>query len=565
MKYFARLVRGNEKTNIPLNVSQNEKDVLISLKACNVKEGYDYIDFLPDTFFANEQDEGYFIIPNVNYCRLVRFSECGKEGHYESDRFSTRLFGFLKNGIGYVGFVTGMRHEYKLVCGKKDGKYYYFLRFPLEKRAPYEDISMVIHTLNGEDADYNGMAVWYRAYGLKNGYWDSLINKQKERESLKYAAESIYVRIRMGWKPAPPEVLEQTRDTEPEMQVACTFAMVEDLIDEMKSQGIEKAEICLVGWNVKGHDGRWPEMFPVEQSLGGEEGLKHLIKKADDAGYMLGVHTNFTDAYSIAEGFSSDYIIKTPDGNLEVEPWGWSGGRMYHVALPYRENDYIKDLKKIREIGIKGIHYSDVMSIVPPRRSYDEKFPMTPKDFSESCDRTFLAMQQIFDGSASEGGTEHNIKYLDYALYPQMNPNKYNEDEEWMGENIPLWAIIFHGILLYNSTTETVNYGLKSLDKKITQMLYGARPVGYCFVDFMSNNAIWGKEDLRWRENEKPTEVAKEIAKMYHEYIDELKDLQTVFISRHDFLEGGRSRVTYEDGTKIIVDYNTNKYEIIKN
>ena len=47
--------------------------------------------------------------------------------------------------------------------------------------------------------------------------------------------------------------------------------------EAMKNAGIDKAELCLVGWNVRGHDGRWPQAFPVEPALGGEEELHWLI------------------------------------------------------------------------------------------------------------------------------------------------------------------------------------------------------------------------------------------------------------------------------------------------
>ena len=51
-----------------------------------------------------------------------------------------------------------------------------------------------------------------------------------------------------------------------------------DILDEVKRQGVERAEVCLVGWNQKGHDGRFPELFPVEEQLGGEDKLRKLIK-----------------------------------------------------------------------------------------------------------------------------------------------------------------------------------------------------------------------------------------------------------------------------------------------
>jgi hypothetical protein len=47
-----------------------------------------------------------------------------------------------------------------------------------------------------------------------------------------------------------------------------------------RGPAFKRAQLCLVGWNQKGHDGRWPQIFPVEEALGGEEKLRRLIRKA---------------------------------------------------------------------------------------------------------------------------------------------------------------------------------------------------------------------------------------------------------------------------------------------
>ncbi len=63
------------------------------------------------------------------------------------------------------------------------------------------------------------------------------------------------------------------------MKLYLTFDEVGMLLDALKSNGVEKAEICIIGWNQKGHDGRYPQLFPLEESTGGEKALRELIKK----------------------------------------------------------------------------------------------------------------------------------------------------------------------------------------------------------------------------------------------------------------------------------------------
>ena len=439
-------------------ISDNEFSVRVPSET--VGEGWDNAELFYDEFAACDADNGYYIIPDKAGARLVRFkkTECG--GEYVSANLSLRMIACTINGNAYVGKVIGMGDEYRLICRKEKNLYHYFLRFPLEGRAPYEDIEIILCKSNDKDFDYNSMACWYREKSIDRGDVTPLCEKIKCRPIVKYVNESINIRIRMAWKPAPSPVPEQTRETEPPVQIACTFKMVEDLIDEIKAQGVDRADICLVGWNVSGHDGRWPEMFPVEPRLGGEEGLKSLIAKAEEAGYLLNLHTNFSDAYTIADNFDPNYIIRNPDGSF-LKSGCWSGGNMYSVALPYRQAEYIADLKKIRKLGITGVHYCDVLGVISPQRSYSMNFPMTPGDFRKSADDVFAAMQEIFGASSSEGGFDYYLKNLDYALYAEF-PGRWNneQDNKWMDEIIPLWAMVYHGSVIFNAETKSINFAL---------------------------------------------------------------------------------------------------------
>ena len=556
-----------EKTKIikaqVTELSENEYSVKVPASA--VGKGYECVEIFNDIFSASDTDNGFFIVPTTFGSRLVRFKKTSGDGELIPGHLSLRIVAFTLNGTSYVGKVVGMSEEYKMVCGKKNNKYYYFLRFPLEGRAPYEDIEIILYKTDNKDFDYSAMAKWYREKSIERGDIIPLSVKIKTRPYVKYANESVNIRIRMAWKPVPSPVKEQTRETEPPLHIACTFKMVEDLIDELKANGVDKADICLVGWNISGHDGRWPEMFPVEPKLGGEKGLLELIEKADKAGYILNLHTNATDAYTIAENFNEDYIIKNADGSLR-KAGTWSGGDMYAVSLPYRKDAYISDLKKLSALGIKGMHYCDVITCLSARRSYSEKFPMTPKQYRETADELFKAMQDIFGGSSSEGGIDVFSKYLDYVLYSEFTGTwKIDPDndphKEWMDELIPLWAMINHGSIIFNVESKTINYVIKDFGFKLKVLEQGARPVAYCFVDFIDNNSPWGSEDLTWKPGERPDRVAKSIAKMYNTY-KEYESIWYSFIDKHEKLSDGVFKTTYDNGVSIVVDYNKNEHKI---
>ena len=110
------------------------------------------------------------------------------------------------------------------------------------------------------------------------------------------------------------------------MRVFCDFARVRDILDEFHRQGIERAEFCLVGWNRGGHDGRYPQIFPVEPALGGEAELRKTIRHGQSLGYQIVAHDCYYGAYRISEDWSEDYMRKQPDGELRKGAPGAAGG-----------------------------------------------------------------------------------------------------------------------------------------------------------------------------------------------------------------------------------------------
>ncbi len=529
----------------------NNNGNTITIPKNNVPQETEYILFDIPFFNAKAGDEGYYTVADVDKLgsHLCYFKN---KDNYDATypQCLMPIFGVKNKCNTILGIATGMRYEFYLNLGVKEGNYYLKPKFVLNGDVPYEDISLEFYEL-GTDADYNDMAKKYREIQLTKGNCVPIKKRCINNPLLEYAADSIEIRIRMGWKPAPPQILEQTLENEPEMKVACTFDRVKDLIDELKKQGVDKAQICLVGWNKSGHDGRYPDLFPVEEKLGGEQKLRELIKYAQENGYQIICHTNSTDCYSISKDFSEDIVIKAKDGSLMMNDMPWSGGNMYWLcpvkALALAE----RDLPKVAELGFKGTHYIDVMSVVPPRTCYDKNHPITSKDTVTYYDKIMELCHKEFGGFSSEGCFDFAAKYLDYGLYVSLADceNKFFDQE------IPLWQIVYHGIIMSNPNTSTVNCsikGKKSIDKLFA---YGGRPSFYIYSKFLegSNQDDWlGRDDLTVNTDEELLFTVYKIKEVYDKYID-IRHTQYEMIENFE-INDDKIKCIYEDGTTIEVD-----------
>lgn len=522
----------------------------ITLKREKAAQGAEYIEFTDDIFSAKAVDDGYFVIADFRNAGsyLCRFTDKKDEEAVLKQNLMP-IFGVKKFNFTALAVAVGMKSCFHIHIKVKDNKYSAALRFVLDKNEPYEDVSFEIHRL-AEGADYNAMAREYRKYQLDRGACLPLAERIKSNPALAYAAEAVEIRIRMGWKPAPPKVLEQTAENEPEMRVACTFDRVKDIIDELKNQGVDKAQICLVGWNKSGHDGRWPQIFPVEEKLGGEKKLKELIRYAKDNGYQIVCHTNSTDWYSISGGFAKEKsVLKKADGSFSVNSLAWSGGTMYDLC-PVKAYEIAKtELPKVAELGFSGLHYIDVMSVVPLRRCYDKNHPATEKDTGELYAKIGGLSHSLFGGFASEGAYDFAAAYLDYALYVSFE----GEPGKLFDEEIPLWQLVYHGIILSNPSTSTVNYTVKGEKSRIKFAEYGGRPSFYFYSKFLegSNQDDWlGKEDLVCDTDEQLRYSVSKIKEAYDEY-RKTSYLQTEFMEKHCETTPGVFEVTYGNGDTV--------------
>ena len=535
----------------------------LRIPASEIPQGAQFVEIHSEPFTASAGEDGYFVIPSIEnngHAALTTFRE-RPDTESVFDRNTMPVYAVRHGEKGCLAVVAGMSLEYALVVGVRENAYYLYPRFLLEDGKAYEDIVIRFFELTGKDANYSGAARRYRAYQLERGACIPLKERSKRYPVLAEAARGPEVRIRLAWKPVPPPVLEQTEENEPPIHVAITFERAEQILDEFHRQGIRDAEFCLVGWNKSGHDGRFPDLFPVEPLLGGEEALLRLIRKAKDYGYLICGHTNVLDSYTIAKRWNREYVIRDKNGELHKEGQ-WGGGQSYRLCpREAHEKIAVQDFKDMKRLGFRGTHYLDVMSIVIPDPCYHPDHPLTRKAASEWRGKTLELARESVGASGSEGAWDFCIGSYDYALYTVFNraPGR----PEICDRFIPFWHLVYHGILLYNSFCDSVNEAIKSDPRiRLMNLEYGGRPLAYFYAKFMHAGRNWmGNEDLGCETDE---ELRNGVAKLKEEYdfYRTIRDLQFEFMEEHEEIAEGVSCSSYSDGSRLLVNYRDTAFSL---
>lgn len=556
------ICRINGETPLLATVTEAGSKIIATIKKEDLPTDVCFLDFCPDFLTSAEDADGYAVVPtgtNEGGTMLCRFN-VKPDCEYIAVSNTMPVFGFKTGEQTIFAVVTGLTFEYKIVVGVKNNQYYIYPRFYLNGKNLYESIQIEYYLLP-KGSDYNDMAAFYRQ--MKNV--TPLSQRIKTSSELKYATESLELRIRLAWKPVPTPVKCQTEENEPAVVVGCTLDRVKDIMDKLKAKGVDKVEVCLVGIETKGHDGRWPQLLPIEDSIGGQEQLEEICRYGQSLGYQMTVHTNSTEMYQISNDWDENALVVMENGDYSKDEILWGGGQPFHICtkctLAYTE----RNLTEIEKMGFRGVHYIDVLSNFPPRNCYSKDHPMTARESAELICGIAETTREKFGGFASEGGFDFLAEGLDYVLYTSYN--LYGEQHTICDEIIPFWQLVFHGSILYNPSTETVNYGVKDKISRLKHIEYGGRPLGYFnskYVDEVEGSCgNWmGQEDLLCDTDEHLNEAIDILSDMYEEY-QPLCHLQTAYMVKHEKLREGVYCVTYSDGTQITVDYNEKTYRVV--
>lgn len=540
-----------EAKNVTL--AEVEKNVFrLTIPAKDIAGNVDCIDVAYDLATAKKGDEGYFVVSD------------GRRGFFHSDsgRLEERrnpmpIFGMKTPRGTFVGIVKGLKYEFSTVVEVKNGVYAMYPRFLIKAMAiaPYEDIIIDFYRLDGNDANYSGMARTYRKYQLGRSEVKTLKQRVQGNPQLAYTADAMFIRVKHGVKINKDKIEHQTPENEPELKVFHTFDDFMGIMKELKALGVEKAEMCSVGWHSGGFDGRYPQLFPVEPAFGGEAKLREAIQLAHDLGYQIVCHVCNTDAYTISNRWDENDIAKQADGAL-AKGAIWAGGRSYHPCFQRVYEKYIpEDYQRLAALGFKGTHHIDVTSCIVPYPCHDPKHPCTRQQTADYMNKIGAAARKSFGGFGSEGPCDHVAPTLDYVLYVWAYPNWLGKAHPLMDDLVPLWQITYHGIILSNPFYSTIDYNFPrgktpakgnapyySLDTPQTRRLklveFGGRPTFY-FTNY---------------KNLKPIKEA------YDEY-QPLKYLQYEFMESHDEV-GPKVFVTrYSDGSETAVNYSDKAFE----
>ncbi len=363
------------------------------------------------------------------------------------------------------------------------------------------------------------------------------------------------------------------------MTALTSFDDIETMYDELSSEGVKNINFKLTGYANGGMESTVPYKLKWEKAVGGKNGFKDLLKDAKDNGY--GIYPDFDFSYinntGAFDGVSlKKHAVKAIDNR-------YSSLRVYSAArqnyatyyqLAMSPAYYYRFVDKLTENYLDydpiGISVSTMGYTL--NSDFDKKEPYNREDGKNFTVDAFESLAESYDSVMTEGGNAYVWKSADHILDMPLDSSRYIR----ASYTVPFIGYVLHGYK--NFTGSAINMAGDIRYEMLKCIENGA----YMYFILSYDNTELLKEDVLlskyysirydiWYED---------VVELYKELNEVLEPLQTKEIVNHEFLIGKRIldegekvdlenpdkyttmddgrivKVTYEDGTTFILNYN---------
>ena len=534
-------------SQLVLELKGDALEVSVPFKSIHETVAHEYkylsIDPLPLFGAARRGEEGYML----HGCNRVHYFRRPGEGAVRDEIAYSESFapayGLVRDGSAlFVQCLSGdfETRLYHHLAAPTEGLYGTRLRWDLRYQVADEidpvDRAIRMTFLTGEEAGWQGMARLFHRFLKEERGVKTLAQRAAERPAVAYAARALQAGSWCSCKEVKGPFSSERCDRygRHPLRIINTFDELQRMMRRFKEAGIKELMMLIVGIWRQGHDGLYPDKFPLEAEKGGDEGLWALLKWADEAGHFISPHDNYTDIYETAPSVDLDDSITQPDGSRR-RGGVWAGGHCY-IQCPRAayEGDNLKMLTMMQVMGLwRTVYYYDAM----PGwlyRCYNPAHPLiSRRECGEWMVRLLERAQEFFGASQSEGFPAYAVDAIDVSECSGETSDNESGFLPADGEDgtVPFWQMATHGLALYKSTTRGADF-----DRWLVRAVaIGGLP----YFDIPAMSTV--------------TDEIERAAVAYRR-VQPLEDLYYEPIERFELLAPGVTRTTYTNGSRVIAN-----------
>ncbi|REK74790.1 DUF5696 domain-containing protein [Paenibacillus paeoniae] len=416
--------------------------------------------------------------------------------------------------------------------------------------ARYEgDIQVRYGFLSGDSADYSGMAAMYRDYLVNQHQLDRL----PEGEDLPFFLELVgAITKKKSMLGIPYQSLEPLT----------TFKQAQEIMNQMKEDGIGNIQLRYTGWFNKGINHKAPSKLSVDKPLGGARGLAELADYASENDVRLYPDTAFSTIYGKSNGFSPSkeaarFINRSP---VKLYPYSRATYEWDKTADPYyilsgkALPDYVQSfMNQYEKQGISGLSLRDLGRDV--NADYRDKGIVDRQQTKDMISEQIAEIDRRVEHVMVVGGNAMSLPYADSVVFAPLTSSKFDITDE----SVPFYGMVIHGYIDYAGEPLNVMED-QNVRKNMLKLLETGAGIYYQWY-YAPSHAV---KETRFNDMfaSHYGDWIAEAADLYQELSPMLRDLRAQTIVRHEKLAEGVFETTYEGGASFIVNYNKEAVQI---
>lgn len=413
----------------------------------------------------------------------------------------------LYDALG-VGMVSNQEYSWKPILGDRQVTYYF---------------------LNGQAANYSGLALRYRQY---------LIDSQHATPLTPKAEPPLLLHVLNG--------IRETGVQFDPFEKATTFSETQQMLQDLKAAGVGDIRATLEGWMDNGYEAQTlPKIWPPAGQLGGVGGLRSLATYSKSNGVQLVLATNVYHAWQSSGSFNA----RTDSLHQESQIIFQDFGKALLVSPDFAEHQLYPPLQKqFAKLGIAGTDFDYLARDVYP--NYATNHVLTRAQSAQDWMNMVSAARVDLGSAGVQGGNTYAVGAANYFYNAPTTDSGFNYETG----SIPFWEIAVHGLALY-SGRESNLLSSPTLDK--LQMIEdGALPaweltwqpasdLRYTYYDtlYSSQFSQWGTA----AEQEYQQEAQRGYARLAY-----------VAMTGNETVAPGVAVSDYADGSHVVVNFNSN-------
>ena len=400
------------------------------------------------------------------------------------------------------------------------------------------------YILNNEQADYSGMAARYQKF---------LIEEKGLKGDSDFSNIPFYLELYGGVRVKKSVLGLPLNVTTP----LTTYKQSADIVEKLKDSGVGNIVLRYTGWMKNGIDQKIPSSAVLESKLGGKKEFNRLISLIDQnsGNISLFPDADFVNVYKAGNGFQkySDaardvfndtalqyrYKVSTTAKDTEMQPW-------FLTSLNNMLNFFKSFIDSYSHLKIRNLSVGHMGDTV--YSDFNKKEPMDREQAGKALEESLAFAKSEIGDIMVENANMYALKDASHVTGIPLTSSKLDIEDE----SIPFYQMVLHGLIPYSSTAE--NLCSDQTERFLKDIETGAYPY---YTWTWGDTSALKETDYNYLYSTKYTLWIDSAVQQYKELNGIFSKLVDNRITGHHKIQDGVYETVFDNGTRILVNYNT--------